>query len=144
ERLTRPARFRVRAELANGDYQANRNINKAQLCSLAQGEGLRLYQNLLITGATAWGKTDLACAIGHHHCQQGEIVCYFRLKTLLEKMYLAQAEGRYQKLTTKITSAYPLILDDWGLESLNPQQRGDLLELIEARYDTKSTLIASQ
>jgi len=35
-------------------------------------------------------------------------------------------------------------LDDWGLEPLNAQQRSDLLELIDARYDSKSTLIASQ
>jgi DNA replication protein DnaC len=37
-----------------------------------------------------------------------------------------------------------LIIDDWGLEPLTAQQRSDLLELIDARYDTKSTLIASQ
>ena len=33
ERLTRQAKFRVRAELANIDYQASRNINKAQPAS---------------------------------------------------------------------------------------------------------------
>jgi len=37
-----------------------------------------------------------------------------------------------------------LILDDWGLEPLTAQQRSDLLELIDARYDKKSTLIVSQ
>ena len=41
-------------------------------------------------------------------------------------------------------SANLLILDDWGLEPLTAQQRSDLLELIDARYDTKSTMIASQ
>lgn len=144
ERLTRQARFRVRAELANVDYQENRNLNKTQLRSLSQGEWLRLHQNLLITGATGCGKTYLACALGHHHCQQGDSVYYFRLKALLEKMYLAQAEGSYRKFINKITTANLLILDDWGLEPLNLQQRSDLLKLIEARYDTKSTLIASQ
>ena len=37
-----------------------------------------------------------------------------------------------------------LIFDDWGLEPLNAQQRSDLLEIIDARYEYKSTLIASQ
>jgi DNA replication protein DnaC len=59
-------------------------------------------------------------------------------------MYLAQAEGSYRKFINKLTSANLLILDDWGLEPLNVQQRSDLLELIDARYDSKSTLIASQ
>jgi DNA replication protein DnaC len=144
ERLTRQAKFRVSAELSQLDYQSSRQISKAQIRSLAQGEWLRQHQNILITGATGCGKTYLACALGHNHCQQGESVYYFRLKELLEKMYLAQADGSYRKLINKLSSANLLILDDWGLEPLTVQQRSDLLELIDARYDTKSTLISSQ
>ena len=59
-------------------------------------------------------------------------------------MFLAQADGSYRKLINKLSSANLLILDDWGLEPLTAQQRSDLLELIDARYNTKSTLIASQ
>ena len=144
DRLTRQAKFRVNGTLAQLDYGASRQLNKTQIRSLAQGEWLRLHQNILITGATGCGKTYLACALGHNHCQQGENVYYFRLKELLEKMFMAQADGSYRKLINKLTSANLLILDDWGLEPLTPQQRSDLLELIDARYNTKSTLIASQ
>ncbi len=66
--------------------------------SLAQGEWLRLHQNILITGATGCGKTYLACALGHNHCQQGYSVYYFRLKELLEKMFMAQADGVTESL----------------------------------------------
>lgn len=59
-------------------------------------------------------------------------------------MFFAQAYGTYRKLIGKLSNADLLILDDWGLEPLNAQQRSDLLELIDARYDSKSTLIASQ
>jgi DNA replication protein DnaC len=144
DRLTRQAKFRVNGTLAQLDYGASRQLNKTQIRSLAQGEWLRLHQNIMITGATGCGKTYLACALGHNHCQQGENVYYFRLKELLEKMFMAQADGSYRKFINKLTSANLLILDDWGLEPLTPQQRSDLLELIDARYDTKSTLIASQ
>lgn len=144
ERLTQQAKFRVKAQLSELDFQSSRQINKAQIRSLAQGEWLRLHQNMLITGSTGCGKTYLACALGHNHCQQGESVYYFRLKELLEKMYLAQADGSYRKFINKISSANLLIIDDWGLEPLTVQNRSDLLELIDARYDTKSTLISSQ
>ena len=37
-----------------------------------------------------------------------------------------------------------LILDDFGLEALQPTDRKDLLEIIEDRHKLKSTLITSQ
>ncbi|MCE2573894.1 IS21-like element helper ATPase IstB [Motilimonas eburnea] len=143
-RLTKQAKFRLRAELAQLDYSSARQLDKAKIRSLMQGDWLALHQNVLITGATGCGKTYLACALGHHFCQQGHSVLYFRLKELLEKMYLAQAEGSYRKLINKIASSQILILDDWGLEPLTSSQRSDLLELIDARYDNNSTLLCSQ
>ena len=37
-----------------------------------------------------------------------------------------------------------LILDDWGPEPLTADQRRDLLEIVEDRYDSGSLLITSQ
>lgn len=37
-----------------------------------------------------------------------------------------------------------LIIDDWGPEPLNADQRRDLLEIVEDRYDVGSILITSQ
>ena len=144
ERLIRQAHFRLHAHLEQIDYRANRNLDKATIRSLAQGQWLQHHQNLLITGATGCGKTYLACALGHHHCRQGFSVYYYRLKELLEKMYLAQAEGSYRKLVERLAACDLLILDDWGLEPLSAQQRSDLLELVDARHDFTSTIIASQ
>jgi DNA replication protein DnaC len=144
ERLTRQAKFRQKAELADIKYKASRNIDKAQIRTLNQSDWLHHAHNLVITGATGCGKTYLACAIGAEHCRQGKAVLYFRLKELLEQMYLAQAEGSYRKLVAKLIKADLLIIDDWGLEPLNANQRSDLLELIDGRYDHHSTLIISQ
>ncbi len=144
ERLTRQAKFRLKANINDIHYPAERQLAKGKVRALAQGEWLRLHQNLLMTGATGCGKTYLSCALGHHYCQQEYRVYYFRLKELLEKLFMAQADGSYRKLINKFKAADLLILDDWGLEPLNAQQRSDLLELIDARYDHKSTLITSQ
>jgi len=144
ERLTNQAKFRLKANLNEMNYGAKRQLSKDKIRSLAQGEWLNLHQNLLITGATGCGKTYLSCALGHHYCQQEYSVYYFRLKELLEKLFMAQADGSYRKLINKLKSCELLILDDWGLEPLNAQQRSDLLELIDARYDIKSTMVTSQ
>jgi DNA replication protein DnaC len=144
ERLTRQARFRLKATLEDIDYRASRQLSKEKIRSLAQGQWLQVHQNLLLTGATGCGKTYLSCALGHHYCQQKYSVFYFRLKELLEKLLMTQADGSYRKFINKLKACDLLILDDWGLEPLNAQQRSDLLELIDARYDSKSTMIASQ
>ncbi len=144
ERLTKQARFRQRAELADIHYKASRNLDKAHIRTLSQSEWLTHAHNLVITGATGCGKTYLACALGTAHCRQGKTVFYFRLKELLEQMYLSHAEGSYRKLVSKLIKADLLIIDDWGLEPLNTNQRSDLLELIDGRYNNHSTLIISQ
>ena len=43
-----------------------------------------------------------------------------------------------------LTKVDLLILDDWGPDRLNPSQRRDLMEIVEDRYRTGSTLITSQ
>lgn len=121
ERLVRQAKFRLPAQLSQLLYGAKRNLDKAQIRSLSQSDWLNLHQNILITGATGCGKTYLACALGYEHCLQGKSVFYIRLKELLESLFLAQADGSYRKLITKLVKHDLLILDDWGLEPLTAQ-----------------------
>ncbi len=64
-RLIAQARFKLRAQLQDIDYEQPRNFNKSQIARLAQGEWIERAQNLLITGPCGSGKTYLGCAIGH-------------------------------------------------------------------------------
>ena len=57
---------------------------------------------------------------------------------------LGRGDGRYPRLMRAITGVKLLILDDWGLEPLGPEQRRDLLEIVEERYGRGATLITSQ
>jgi len=57
---------------------------------------------------------------------------------------LARGDGRYAKLLRSLVRVNLLILDDWGPERLGPEQRRDLLEMVEDRYDIGSLLITSQ
>ena len=63
---------------------------------------------------------------------------------LFAALDLARGDGRYGKLLRAIAKARLLILDDWGPEPLNAEQRRDLLEIIEDRYDAGSILMTSQ
>ena len=69
---------------------------------------------------------------------------YYRLKTLQEEMRLAQADGSYPKLLEQVNNMGLLLLDDWGMETLDAAERSNLLEIVDTRYGMVSTIIASQ
>ena len=144
QRLIRQAHFKLRATVPEIDYAHPRNIQRSQIARLAQADWIERAQNLLITGPCGSGKTYLACAIGHTACMHDCTVRYFRLSRLLLELTQAKADGSYTKLLKQLAKVQLLILDDWGLEPLQPAHRHDLMEILDDRYDNSSTLVISQ
>jgi DNA replication protein DnaC len=144
QNLQRRAKLRQSASIEDICYKSKRGLEKARVMALAKGDFIRHHQNLLITGPTGCGKTYLACAIGNQACRQGYKVRYLLLTRFLEEMTLSHADGSYAKLMTQLHKDDVLILDDFGLTSINAAQRHDLFNLIEDRYQLKSTIITSQ
>jgi DNA replication protein DnaC len=99
---------------------------------------------LLIIGASGLGKSWLACALGQKACRQDVSVLYHRVPRLFTDLAIAHGDGRYARLLRMISRAKLLILDDWGPETLTPDQARDLLEIVEDRYDAGSLMITSQ
>jgi DNA replication protein DnaC len=144
QRLIRQARFKLSACVHDIDYQHPRNLTPAQIARLAQGDWIHRGQNLLLTGPCGSGKTYLACALGHNACLHGYHVRYYRLSRLLLELTQAKADGSYYKLLKQQARIQLLIIDDWGLEPLQPAHRNDLLEIMDDRHGQTSTLVASQ
>lgn len=142
--LLRRARLRHLACVEDIDYQHPRGLEKSKMAVLTSCDFIRHHQNLLITGPTGCGKSWLACAIGQQACRQRLSVRYIRMAKLLEELRISHADGTYIKLLNHLAKFELLILDDFGLDPLNRQDQLDLLELIEDRYQLKSTLITSQ
>jgi DNA replication protein DnaC len=143
-RLMRQAKFKLNASVQDIDYQHPRNITQSQIARLAQGDWISHAQNLLITGPRGSGKTYLACALGHSAFLQGLSARYYRLSRLLLELTQAKADGAYHKLLTRLSKINLLIIDDWGLETLKPAQRNDLLEIMDDRHGHTSTAVISQ
>jgi DNA replication protein DnaC len=66
------------------------------------------------------------------------------LPRLFQELALARADGTYATLLGRLARIDCLILDDWGLDALTDVQRQDLLEVMEDRGATRSTVITSQ
>src|SRR5204863_6642494 len=63
---------------------------------------------------------------------------------LFGELTQARGEGRLPRLLATLERVRLLIIDDWGPEPLNAEQRRDLLEIVDDRYDRGSLLITSQ
>ena len=69
---------------------------------------------------------------------------YLRLPRFRPELPIAQGHGRYGKLLTTRAKPEVLILDDGGLAPLTDENRRDLLELLDDRYDRRATLVTRQ
>jgi len=146
-RLTRRlsnAKLRQAATIENVDYRTARGLDRSLFQTLASGQWIRDHNHLVIVGPTGTGKSWLACALGNRACRDGFSVLYKRVPRLFADLAQARGEGRLARLIAALERVNLLILDDWGPEPLSADQRRDLLEIVDDRYDKGSLLITSQ
>lgn len=142
-RLSR-ARLRQQACLEDVDTRTPRGLDRATLARLGTGTWLREHHNVLITGPAGVGKSYLACALAQQACRLGFSARYLRLPRLLEELAIARADGSYAKLLRRLAKVDVLVIDDWALAPLGVDGRRDLLEILDDRYQLRSTLVTSQ
>ena len=99
---------------------------------------------MLITGSTGVGKSFLGTALGYQARLEGFKVSYFNTSKLFAKLKIAKADGSYLKELAKLQRQDILILDDFGLQALDGQNRITLLEIIEDRHNNGSIIVTSQ
>lgn len=130
--------------VADIDYTTLRQLDKVKFQDLAQCNWIKEHSSVLITGPCGVGKSYLACALGNEACRQDKTVLYFRMPRMFIELEDARKSDTYERLFKKIVRADVLILDDWGPELMTAAQRRDLMEIVDARYGLKATIITSQ
>jgi DNA replication protein DnaC len=144
-RLLQSAKLKSsQACLEDIQYGQGRQLDKALMAQLGTCQWIMQHQNLILTGATGCGKTWLACAMGNAACRQGLSVLYIRTPRLFEELRIAHGDGSFGKRLAALAKTDLLILDDWGLAPLTQSDRNDLLEVLDDRVGTRSTLVTSQ
>lgn len=141
----RAAKLRhVGASVEDVDYRSSRQLDKTLFQQLITCKWIKDHRSLLITGPCGIGKTWLGCALGQQACRHDYTVVYKRVPRLFAELELAHGDGRFPRLFRSLVKTDLLILDDWGPDRLTGSQRRDLMEIVEDRYGTGSTLITSQ
>lgn len=144
-RCIREARFATPgAVIEDVEYREDRHLDKAQILRFASCTFIEENHHIIFKGASGSGKTFLACALGNAACRRLKSVRYIRLPELLEELALAQAAGELKK-TIKTYQKYDLlILDEWLIRCLTPQESYSLLEVIEARCNKGAMIFCTQ
>lgn len=138
------AKLRLSACIEDLDFRQRRGLDRAQVMSLTGNQWVRRRLNILVTGPTGAGKSYLACALAQKACRDGHTALYQRLPRLLQEIALARHDGRYPKLMASLVKCEVLVLDDLLISPISREDQKELLEIVEERYDRKSTIITSQ
>jgi DNA replication protein DnaC len=138
------AKLKEQACIENVDLRHSRGLDKTTFKQLSLGLWINQHRNLFIDGPTGIGKTYLLCSLLHSACRNGFTALYTKTQRLLQDLAIARADGSYNKLITRLAKTNLLALDDFGLVPITDDSSRDLLEVIDDRCKSGSTIISSQ
>jgi len=139
----RRATLNTTKTLEGFDFTFNPQLNRAQILELASCDFVRQKRNLLICGPTGVGKTHLSQALGQEAARQDFDVLFTSVQKMLQHLNGGRADGSWERRFNTYLRPELLILDDFGLKSIQPPGPEDLYDIINERYEKGSILLTS-
>jgi DNA replication protein DnaC len=143
-RLLKNAHFREKGSLEDVDYAKPRGLPKQAFLELSSPAWITTGRSVLFTGPAGVGKTWLSCALGNYAARQGFTVESIRAPRLFATLHQSRGNGSHLRALARIAKIQVFIIDDLFLTVLTDEQRADLLEIVEDRYNRLATIVTSQ
>lgn len=138
KRYINKARFSVPSATIEGiEYHEDRRLDKVQILRFASCQYIEDKHHIILKGASGNGKTYLSNALGNAACRKFKSVSYIRMPELLDELNVAKGCGILKKTIRFYQKVDLLILDEWLIRTLTPNEAYDLLEIVEARCGSK-------
>ena len=126
------------------DHTLPREWDRRLLNTVCELPWIKQRLNVLITGPTGIGKSYVSSAIAQAACRANFSVRCFKIPKLAAELAKAQVLQRKSAFLKQLAGTDLLVLDDLTAASLTDTFKRDLLEILDDRYDRKSTLVTSQ
>ena len=110
------------------------------VAKLANLDFIRDGRNLTIYGATASGKSFQAVALARKACQAGYSTIYY----IISELIMLKGTQAYTSKRKSLLSKSLLVLDDFALTPYDVEEQAVLFDILNDRYERKSSIIASQ
>ena len=142
-RRIKAARFPVFKELADFDFSALPNLNKARILDLARGEYIHRREPIIFIGNPGLGKSHLATGLALAACRQGYKVRFWTTASLVNELLQAQNEYQLQKVMTSAVKLNLVVLDELGFIPFNAQGAQLLFTLCSELYERVALIITT-
>lgn len=145
QRCLHNARLSIPNATAEGiEYYEDRKLSRKDFTLLSTCKYIEDEHHIIFKGASGNGKTYLACALGEAACRKHLSVRYIRMPELLDELCYAKANNEFKKVVKACQKVDLLILDEWLIRCLTPEEFYNLFEIIEARTKHGSTIFCTQ
>ena len=101
------------------------------------------HAHVAIVGHVGVGKTFLAHALGHIACRRGASVLAVRADQMLKTLQHARLDHSYEAELRKLIAVELLIVDDFGLDAMDPTESRDVYEILTERHRAGSMIVTS-
>ena len=138
------AKLKHQAYMPDVTYESSRKLDRSLFLSFESCRWIDDHRNILLTGSTGTGKSFLADALAHNACMKGFTVRRLQFPRFFHELVASKADGSYLKIQTELAKADVLIMDDLFIAPFSEENRRDLLEIVDDRFNKTSTIITSQ
>jgi len=141
--MVKVAGFPHLKEMKDFDFDFQPKINKKQFLDFESLRFLDANNNIMLIGNSGVGKTHLATSIGIAAAKKRISTYFIKCHDLIDQLKKAYLENRLESRIKHFSKYKLLIIDEIGYLPIGDQEAKMFFQLIDKRYEQKSTIITS-